>query len=96
MPSLSHHRTLAGPPITEGQDPVFQNTRLEPFLDQADHACVIDPMLQETDQPLLADRIEEASDTAADERYSLIVRTTLEVGRPSLTGPFTCFRIASS
>ena len=28
--------------------------------------------------------------------YSLIVRTTLEVGRPSLTGPFTCFRIASS
>jgi hypothetical protein len=34
--------------------------------------------------------------TAADERYSLIVCTTLEVGRPSLTGPFTCFRIASS
>jgi hypothetical protein len=29
-------------------------------------------------------------------RYSLIVRTTLEVGRPSLTGPFTCFMIASS
>ena len=28
--------------------------------------------------------------------YSLMVRTTLEVGRPSLTGPFTCFRIASS
>ena len=29
-------------------------------------------------------------------RYSLIVRTTLEVRRPSLTGPFTCFMIASS
>ena len=29
-------------------------------------------------------------------RYSLIVRTTLEVGRPSPTGPFTCFMIASS
>jgi hypothetical protein len=28
--------------------------------------------------------------------YSLIVRTTLEVGRPSLAGPFTCFKIASS
>src|SRR6516225_3438048 len=41
---------------------VFQNTRLEPFLDQAEHACVIDPMLQKTDQPLLADRIEEASE----------------------------------
>src|SRR5205814_412655 len=56
------HRTLDSPPITDGQDPVFQNTRLEPFLDQADHACVIDPMLQETHQPLLADRIEEASE----------------------------------
>jgi hypothetical protein len=33
---------------------VFQNTRLKPFLDQAVHACVIDPMLQKTDQPLLA------------------------------------------
>ena len=28
--------------------------------------------------------------------YSLMVRTTLEVGRPSLAGPFTCFKIASS
>jgi hypothetical protein len=28
--------------------------------------------------------------------YSLMVRTTLEVGRPSLAGPFTCLRIASS
>lgn len=32
----------------------------------------------------------------ASERYSLIVCTTLAVGRPSLTGPFTCFMIASS
>ena len=31
-------------------------------VDQVEHACVIDPMLQETDQPLLADRIEEASE----------------------------------
>jgi hypothetical protein len=36
---------LTRSPITDGQDPVFQNTRLEPFLDQAEHACVIDPML---------------------------------------------------
>ena len=28
--------------------------------------------------------------------YSLIVRTTLEVGRLSLAEPFTCFKIASS
>ena len=28
--------------------------------------------------------------------YSLIVRTTLEVGRVSVIGPFNCFRMASS
>jgi hypothetical protein len=44
----------------------------------------------------VSSQVSRAVITAADERYSLIVRTTLEVGRPSLTGPFTCFRIASS
>src|SRR5262245_25794061 len=37
-------------------------------------------------------------DAARDafEIYSLIVRTTLEVGRVSVIGPFNCFRMASS
>jgi hypothetical protein len=30
------------------------------------------------------------------EIYSLIVRTTLEVGRVSVIGPFSCFRMDSS
>src|SRR5262249_24095955 len=33
-----------------------------PFLDQADDALVTDPMLQEPDQPFLADLVEERSD----------------------------------
>jgi len=47
-------------PVTDRHDPVFENARLEPFLDQADHARVIDPVLQKTDQPFLADRVEKA------------------------------------
>ena len=36
------------------------------------------------------------SASGAFEIYSLIVRTTLEVGRVSGIGPFNCFRMASS
>src|SRR5271157_2438640 len=35
-----YHRTLPGSPVTDRYRPVFQNTRLEPFLDQADDALV--------------------------------------------------------
>ena len=56
------HRSLPGPLVTDRDDPVFQDTRLQPFLDQADDARVADPMLQEADQPFLADFIEERSD----------------------------------
>ena len=38
---------------------VFQDARLQPFLDQADDAPVADPVLQETDQPLLTNRVKE-------------------------------------
>src|SRR5262245_6756495 len=41
-----------------------------------------------------ASQVSRRVTTTADERYSLIVRTTLEVGRPSLTGPFTCNLVA--
>src|SRR5262249_39612385 len=40
--------------MADGQDSLFQDTRLEPFLDQAEHSRITDPMLQKTDQPLLA------------------------------------------
>jgi hypothetical protein len=53
------HRPLPGSPFTDGHDLIFENARLQPFLDQADDAAVADPMLHEPDQPFLADHIEE-------------------------------------
>ena len=52
------HRTLPRSPVADRHDPVFQDTRLKPFLDQADDALVADPVLHETDQPFLADGVE--------------------------------------
>src|SRR5580700_118305 len=52
------HRTLPSARVTDREHSVFQHARLKPFLDQVDHAPISNPMLQETDQPLLADRIE--------------------------------------
>ena len=46
---------------TDRNDLIFQDTRPQPFLDQADDVPVADPVFQETDQPLLADLIEESS-----------------------------------
>jgi len=56
------HRPLPGPLVTCRDDPVFQDARLEPFLDQADDARVADPMSQEADEPLLRHFVEERSD----------------------------------
>ena len=56
------HRALPRARVTDREHSVFQHARLKPFLDQVDHASISNPMLQETNQPLLADRIEEASD----------------------------------
>src|SRR6202011_52781 len=53
------HRSLARPPLARRNDPVFQDTRLEPFTDQADDARVADPVLDEADEPVLAYRVEE-------------------------------------
>src|SRR6266566_3451144 len=50
---------LPRPPVTDRHHPVFEDARLEPLLDQADDAPVADPMLQEPDQPVLADLVEE-------------------------------------
>src|ERR1700694_911436 len=50
------------PLVTDRYDPVFEDARLQPFLDQADDASVADPMLQEADQPFLTDLVEERSD----------------------------------
>jgi hypothetical protein len=58
--------------VTDREHSVFQYARLEPFLDQVDHAPIANPMLQEANQPLLADRIEGSY-------YTLPTSTTLRV-----------------
>jgi site-specific DNA recombinase len=50
------------PRLANRHDPIFKDARLQPFLDQADYAQVIDPVLQETDQPSLVDRVKECPD----------------------------------
>ena len=66
------HRALPRPPLANRHDPVFQDTRLEPFSDQTDGARVTDPVLQETDQPFLADRIEEGPDVRIENVVHLL------------------------
>jgi hypothetical protein len=61
LPLCSIHRSLARPLFTDCDNPVLQHARLEPFLDQADDAWIGDPMLDETDQPTLADFVEKGS-----------------------------------
>jgi hypothetical protein len=68
------YRTLPRSPVADRHDPVFENARLQPFLDQADHARVVDPVLQEADQPFLADRIEEAPDVRIENIVHLLAR----------------------
>src|SRR3981081_1891867 len=60
------------PPAPARNDPVFQDARLQPFLDQTDDAPIADPMFQETDQPLLANLIEERSDVGVQDEAHLV------------------------
>src|ERR1700730_17065572 len=54
------HRSLSRTPVTRRHDPIFEHSRLEPFLYQADDAPIADPVFQKTHQPFLTDRIKEA------------------------------------
>jgi hypothetical protein len=49
---------LSGPLLTDDLLSIFEDARLEPFLDQPDDARVADPMLYEANQPALADFVE--------------------------------------
>src|ERR1700756_175260 len=68
----SQHRALPRPPVTDRNDSVFQDARLQPFLDQADDAPVTDPMLQEAYQPFLADLVEERPDVGVQNEAHLL------------------------
>src|SRR6202162_5273365 len=52
----------SGALFTDRHDSIFENARLEPFLDQVEDARVGDPVLYESHQPGLADFIEKALD----------------------------------
>jgi hypothetical protein len=49
---------LTGSLVTDRDDPVFEDPRLQPFLDQTNDAWVADPVPQEAFQPLLGYLIE--------------------------------------
>src|SRR5436309_4981518 len=57
-----NHRSLAGSPVIDRHDPVFEDARPQPFLDQADDALVANPVFHEADQPFSADAAEEVVD----------------------------------
>src|SRR5947209_17451372 len=57
-----NHRSLAGSPVIDRHDPVFEDARPQPFLDQADDALVANPVFHEADQPFSADAAEEVLD----------------------------------
>src|SRR6478609_2347993 len=54
-----NHRALACSPVINCHDPVFEYTRSQPFLDEADDALVTDPMFKEANQPILANSPKE-------------------------------------
>jgi len=72
-----NHRPLARPLFTDCDDPVLQHARLEPFLDQANDAWIGNPMLDETDQPTLADFVERLLDRLPT--TALIISTTIPI-----------------
>ena len=57
-----NHRALPRPSVTDRYGSVFEYPRLQPFPDQADDALVADTMLNEFDDPILADKFEKVSD----------------------------------
>src|SRR3954464_11574859 len=61
------HRSLPCPRLTDAHDPVLQDPRVQPFPDQADDARVADAVVQETEEPFLAHRVEERPDVGVQD-----------------------------
>ncbi|GFM31475.1 uncharacterized protein PY1_contig-18-13 [Novosphingobium sp. PY1] len=84
-------RTLPSPPVIHSYDPVFEDARSQPFLDQADDAFVADPVFQEANQPFLADSPKEILDIGVNNpvHLPLVDRYTQRVQRimRSSSGP---------
>src|SRR6516225_1888770 len=57
-----NHRPLRTPFLRLAPLSLFQDARLQPFLDQADHASISDPMFHKLDQPTMLEPVEKGSD----------------------------------
>jgi site-specific DNA recombinase len=68
---------LPRPLLTNRDDPILQDTRLQPLSDQADDAWVADPMLDKADQPTLADFVEKGPDDLPAEPELMITYSRL-------------------
>jgi site-specific DNA recombinase len=65
------HRALRRARLRCRDDPVFHHPGLQPFADQTDHARIADPVRDEADQPVVADRLEEARDVGVQDPVHL-------------------------
>ena len=65
--SGSDRRSLRCPPLRDFDPSVFENARLQPFLDQAENALVADAVFEEADQPFLAHRVKELRNVGVDD-----------------------------
>jgi molybdopterin-guanine dinucleotide biosynthesis protein A len=45
-------------------DPVLKHSSLQPLANRADDTLVVDPALQETDEPFVTHRVDEAAEQA--------------------------------
>src|SRR5215467_6467230 len=57
-----NHRPLRAPLLRLVPLSLFNNARLEPFLDQADYASVSDPMFHKLNQPTMLNFVEKGPD----------------------------------
>jgi hypothetical protein len=57
------HRALSRPYLTDRDDPVFQDTRLEPFADEADDALVADAIFTNRTSHSLLTESKKAANT---------------------------------
>ena len=89
------HRALGRAPLDRQQTPLFEHARLQPLADQAQHAPVPDPVLQEPHQPGMAHAVEERPDVGiqdpvdlppVDPDHERVQRMVLAAPRPEAIG----------
>src|SRR5450631_634711 len=59
-----NYRTLRGSRFRRCQRSIFHYASFEPFADQADYPLIADALFYETDEPIVAHRIEECADVS--------------------------------